>query len=211
MEILSRLFGNEAKAKIMRLFIFNPGAHFTLSDIKARTLLVPAKIRPVVEHLCSMGFLHKRAKLVLHEVKKTSKKRQTVKKDKEIGYTLDQRFPYLKNLDDLMAAASLHTDERLAHRFDGVGRVRLLIASGIFTRQPDGRLDLLLVGDDINDKKLARAISTLETDIGRELVYSCLTVQDFHYRLGMHDRLIRDVIDFPHMILIDKIGFKSGK
>jgi hypothetical protein len=91
------------------------------------------------------------------------------------------------------------------------GKIKLIIASGIFARQNDARLDLLIVGDDINENKLDRIIGSLETDIGRYLTYSSLTMTDFNYRLDLHDRLIRDVIDFDHIVLTDKIGFQRRK
>ena len=69
-------------------------------------------------------------------------------------------------------------------------------------------LDLLIVGDDINENKLASIIKSIETDIGRDLSYSSLTTADFHYRLDLQDRLIRDVIDFDYIVLVDKIGFQ---
>jgi hypothetical protein len=46
----------------------------------------------------------------------------------------------------------------------------------------------------------------MEAERGKELVYAYLETQDFQYRLGMYDKLIRDILDYPHQVLLDKIS-----
>ena len=46
----------------------------------------------------------------------------------------------------------------------------------------------------------------LEAELGREIRYAFFTTPDFRYRLGVYDRLLRDVFDYPHRVLLDKIG-----
>jgi len=58
-------------------------------------------------------------------------------------------------------------------------------------------------------KKLERAIRTLEAELGQELTYATFSTQDFNYRLGVYDRLLRDVIEYPHIALVDKIGISN--
>jgi hypothetical protein len=209
MEILGKLFGSEAKTKIIRLFLFNPEASYNARDVSLRTNVKGRQIGSILMTLLNMGLIRKRT--LSKEVKRNKKGRSVSKKTKESVYFLDQRFPYASVLSDLMAEASVKVDNRLMAKLMPAGKIKLIIASGIFTRQSDARLDLLIAGDDINEDKLARIIGSLETDIGRDLVYSSLTTADFMYRLDLHDRLIRDVIDFNHIILVDKIGFEDRK
>src|ERR1035437_60055 len=209
MEILGKLFGSEAKTKIIRLFLFNPEASYNARDVSLRTNVKGRQIGSILMTLLNMGLIRKRT--LSKEVKRNKKGRSVSKKTKESVYFLDQRFPYASVLSDLMAEASVKVDNRLMAKLMPAGKIKLIIASGIFTRQSDARLDLLIAGDDINEDKLARIIGSLETDIGRDLVYSSLTTVVFMYRLDLHDRLIRDVIDFNHIILVDKIGFEDRK
>ena len=209
MEILGKLFGSEAKTKIIRLFLFNPEASYNARDVSLRTNVKGRQIGSILMTLLNMGLIRKRT--LSKEVKRNKKGRSVSKKTKESVYFLDQRFPYASVLSDLMAEASVKVDNRLMAKLMPAGKIKLIIASGIFTRQSDARLDVLIAGDDINEDKLARIIGSLETDIGRDLVYSSLTTADFMYRLDLHDRLIRDVIDFNHIILVDKIGFEDRK
>jgi hypothetical protein len=63
----------------------------------------------------------------------------------------------------------------------------------------------LIVGDDLNFNRIDLIIKSIEAEVGKEITYSAFETSDFEYRYGMHDRLIRDIVDFPHVTLIDKL------
>ena len=111
----------------------------------------------------------------------------------------------MQALKNLLITVSLHADETLLKKFASVGRIKLFLASGIFIQEWDTRVDLLIVGDDINFTRLETVIKSIEAEIGKEIIYSAFETNDFEYRYGMHDRLIRDIIDFPHTTLVDKL------
>lgn len=89
-----------------------------------------------------------------------------------------------------------------------VGRVKLIVAAGIFIQNWESRVDLLIVGDDLNLNKIESIISIIESEIGKEISYSAFDTQDFEYRLGIHDRLVRDILDYNHVTLIDRLGIE---
>jgi hypothetical protein len=86
------------------------------------------------------------------------------------------------------------------------GTLRLVALSGLFTGILEPKIDLLVVGDNLDERVLTQAIRSLEAELGREIRYAFFTTVDFRYRLGVYDRLLRDVFDYPHRLLIDKIG-----
>ena len=88
------------------------------------------------------------------------------------------------------------------------GAIRLVALSGLFTGVIESKVDLLIVGDRIEDRVIANIVRTLEAELGRELNYASFLTPDFRYRIGVYDRLIRDVFDYPHTLLVDKIGMK---
>lgn len=206
METIGKLFGGEAKAKVIRLFLFNPEAHYKISDVCSRTAITPLQAKSVLAALTKIGLIKSRL-----SVKKTTKRRHRTKKIKEAEFFLAKNFPYIPTLSGLVAEASIKADKRLSAKLMQAGKVKVIIASGIFTRQSDARLDLLIVGDDISEAKLSRIIKSIESDTGRDLTYANLTTADFRYRLGLSDRLIRDVVDFPYIVLLDRIGFQTQK
>jgi predicted transcriptional regulator len=209
MEILGKLFGSEAKVKIIRLFLFNPEALYTIRDVSLRTNVKSNQAATITKTLVKVGLL--RNKSIAKDVKINKKGKFKTRKIKKIAYFLDPKFPYASSLSDVMFGASIKADDRLTKKLTSAGKIKLIIAAGTFVRQNDARLDLLIVGDDIHEDKLAGIIKSIETDIGRDLAYSSLTTADFNYRLDLHDRLVRDVIDFEYIILVDKIGFEARK
>ena len=80
----------------------------------------------------------------------------------------------------------------------------LLLAAGIFINDPKSRLDLLIVGDRLKKGILEKIVKSIEADIGKELSYAVFDNADYVYRLSMYDKLVRDVLDFPHEVIIDK-------
>ena len=56
---------------------------------------------------------------------------------------------------------------------------------------------------------LERLIKTVESELGRELRYVVLETVDFQYRMSIHDKLVRDVFDFPHQMVTDVLGVRK--
>ncbi len=78
--------------------------------------------------------------------------------------------------------------------------------SGFFVGMIEPQVDLLVVGDTIDERVLKTSVHSLEAELGREIRYAAFATTDFRYRLEVYDRLLRDVFDYPHRVLIDKIG-----
>ncbi|MEK7463639.1 MAG: hypothetical protein AAB610_00760 [Patescibacteria group bacterium] len=204
MEILTKLFGNAAKVKLMRLFLFNPDNAYSSSEIAERSKTSSKEVRKELAGLMNVGIVRKKA--IVREIHTKKKKKILVRKVNDTGYFLDQKFPYLQALKNLLITVSLHADDSLVRKFNSVGRIKFFVASGLFIQEWDTRVDLLIAGDDINLNKLDSVIRSIEAEVGKEITYSAFETADFEYRYGIHDRLIRDILDFPHTTLVDKLG-----
>jgi NifB/MoaA-like Fe-S oxidoreductase len=95
-------------------------------------------------------------------------------------------------------------------RIKRIGVVKLVVVSGIFVGEWESRIDLLVVADRAREASLEKYMRILESEIGREIRYTLLTTQEFFYRLNMNDHLLRDVLDYTHRIMFDRldIGLK---
>jgi len=204
MEALTALFGSQAKIKIIRLFLFNQGVPFLVSEITERSKTPSAAVKKELTVLLKADIIRKRQ--VSKEIQVMRRGKPVVKKLRGQGYILNEKFAYLEPLKNLLTVASLHADESLTKRFANVGRMKLFIASGVFIQQWDARVDLLIVGDELNLQRIETAIASIEAEIGKEIAYSAFDTQDFEYRLGIHDRLVRDILDYPHVTLLDRMG-----
>ena len=67
-------------------------------------------------------------------------------------------------------------------------------------------MDLLLVGDSMKETKLDKVLKSIEAEIGKEIVYAVFKTDDFMYRLGMYDRFIRDILEYPHEKAVNKLN-----
>lgn len=204
MEILAKLFGNDTKVKLMRLFLFNQDVGYPLKEIIERTRSKSGDVRKELTGLINVGIVKK--KTISRDIQRKKGKKISIKKIHDVGYQLDQKFPYLQALKNLLIMVSLHADDTLLKKFHNVGRLKFFLASGLFIQEWNTRVDLLIVGDDLNLNKLDNVIKSIEAEVGKEIAYSAFETADFEYRYGMHDRLIRDILDFPHTTLVDKLG-----
>ncbi len=84
--------------------------------------------------------------------------------------------------------------------------MKLVIISGIFIQNPESRIDLLVVGDHLKKGVIDSAIKTIESEIGSEIRYAVFETADFMYRYGLYDKLVRDILDFPHEKISNKLG-----
>lgn len=184
MKSVSHIFGGEAKVKVMRLFVFNREAVFSASTVAERTKEKPSLVRKELLNLSKAGLIRKRAK----------------------GYTLNDTYRFLPAVEHFLMEASPLSEKEIIKRLSRAGSLKLLLTSGVFAHDPEARVDLLVVGDHLKQGSLHAAISALESEIGRELRYAAFETPDFRYRLGIYDKLIRDILDYPHEKLVNKLG-----
>jgi hypothetical protein len=207
MDTLIAIFGSQARVKLLRLFLFNESAIFFAKEIANRAKCGLAVTKRELNILVKADLIKK--KRIAKDVEITRGKKVTIKRVKGAGYALNEKFPYREPLKNLLTVASIQADESLAKKFSGVGKVKLVIAAGVFIQNWDSRVDLLIVGEELNLRRIESIIKTIESEIGKEISYSAFETQDFEYRMGIHDRLVRDILDYPHVTLLDRLGIES--
>ncbi|MCK5285920.1 MAG: hypothetical protein KAJ58_01690 [Candidatus Pacebacteria bacterium] len=205
METLSKLFGNAAKVKIMRLFLSNEDIIFDNADISKRTKVSLVNLRKELKVFENISLIKKR--VFYKEITKKVKGKEVIEKKKTSGWILDTNFSLLAPLKNLLIKGSPVSSKDIIGRLKGGGSLKLIITSGVFIQEPDSRVDILIVGDNINNSYLERAISILESEIGQELKYFILETPDFNYRLGVYDKLLRDILDYSHKKIVNKLDF----
>ncbi|MES3005250.1 MAG: hypothetical protein V4690_04090 [Patescibacteria group bacterium] len=190
METLSKLFGSENKVKMMRLFLFNPEKVFGAVEVADRIKAEPSKIRKELVNLEKMNLIKRKAGRV--------KGGQ--------GFVLDSQFVYMEQLANfLINIEPLHPKE-IINKVSKLGSVKLIVIAGVFIQETESRVDMLVVGDGVKKSALENVIKLLESEIGKELKYAQFTTEEFKYRLSMCDKLTRDILDYPHRKVLNKLG-----
>lgn len=190
----------------MRLFMFNPDRTFDLSTLAQRTAATSSAIRRELRQLEEAGLVHAKAVKIFPKAPKKGRRKIVPRTVYQFG--LDPDFVYLHELSQLLINTKLVQHSDVTKLLQKVGKIKLLILAGVFIQQPESRLDVLIVGDNIKQRALETAIRKLEAEVGKELIYTSFETNDFLYRLSMYDKLIRDVLDFPHEKLVQRIAIR---
>ena len=189
----------------MRLFLCNEEEIYDKSEIVKRTKVNSQTITKELNLLEKVGFLRKKSFFKNGKVLKNGK---LGKKKRVQGYLIDEKFKYLIPIKNLLCNSTPMKNRQISDRFSGVGRLKAIVVAGVFIQDSSSRLDILIAGDNLSNTKLRNAVENIESEIGRELRYAVFDTVDLKYRLGVCDRLIRDVFDYPHEIVLDKIGLE---
>ena len=233
MDILEKIFGSQAKVKIMRLFLFNPNAPFDLEQVIERTKTTPQAARLNIRVLRDSSLIKPRTfvrevrvekktkvpkpgkagkggkagkKLKAKDTKTGNANKSILVKKRVSGWILNETFSYLVALQSFLVQASPLQDQLIARKLSRTGKIKLLIISGVFIQDKDSRVDILVVGDELRRGAIDSAIRDMEAELGKDLTYSVFETTDFNYRLGMYDKLIRDILDYPHKKLINRLA-----
>lgn len=215
-EVLDKLFESRSKTRLLRLFMRNVATNFTFGEITKMTQVKSPAARNVLNKLLKIGVVKKRIVLVTTESKIIPKKSDSrkkpnskvrVKKKKLPVYSANQSFWLFYELKDLVTKASVASKKKLLRKIKGLGNIKLAIISGIFINNNDkSRTDLLIVGDNIKKGRLENFLAETESELGRHVQYTIMDTEEFKYRINMYDRFLRDILEFPHEKLVNRIN-----
>ena len=170
------------------------------------------KIRNKIKQLKRQRLLKKKRKSFKRTQPNKSRKRP-IKPKKKINfksvsrYGLNPNFIFFDELRNLVLKSSPSSRSKMVKRIISLGRVKLAVVSGIFLNlEIPAAADLLVVGEDIDRRRLRSFLRDLESEVGTEVAFSLMDREEFEYRRRMFDRFLRVLLEGPHEVLIDKIG-----
>lgn len=184
---LEKLFESSAKVRVLRLFVRNPEETFSFPDIVKRSQVKRETTRKELGKLITVGLVKKK-----------------VVKNNRI-YFANSEFRLLPELQDLIIKDAVAPRKELLAKAKHLGKVKLLVLSGIFINSDQSRTDMLIIGDNIKRSKLERFLVDIESELGRPLRYTVMDSDEFKYRTNMYDRFLRDIFEYPHEKLINKV------
>lgn len=184
---LDALFDSPVRVRLLKLFLFNPERNF---DAKT-----------------AAGILNIATGLITKHLKKLSQTRFIVSKkiDGKQIFKTNKNFIFYEELRELIAKASPASKEKMLKCLKSLGKIKLAVLAGIFLNLDNSHADLLIVGDKIKSSKFDRFLKELEAEVGKEINCALMTSKEFYYRYNMYDRFVRDILDFKHEKLINKL------
>ncbi|MEK7148339.1 MAG: hypothetical protein AAB770_00275 [Patescibacteria group bacterium] len=204
MDTLGKLFGSQARVKILRLFILNPLEVYDVAMVAEKSKVSVSETRRELTLIKSSGILVNKS--FFKEIISKRSKNSKPKKKRVVGFQLKTTFPLLSAIKNLVVLGTPLNRDEIARRLKNVGKIKFLAISGIFIDEPEARVDVLIVGDGLKKRSIENVLRTIEAEIGKELSYGALETPEFLYRVSVYDKFVRDVLDFRHDRIIDKLG-----
>lgn len=191
-EILEILFGSKEKARLLRFFLQNPEGSFEFSDIVKRNMLKGQKVKNELFTLKNIRFVTKKSK------------------GGKNFYQLNQNFNFYPELKNLIAKSNVYPQCQSLGKIGKIGNIKLAVISGVFISYEKSKADMIIVGDAVSKARLKNLMESLEAEIGKEINFVLMTMEEFKYRLNMLDKFVLEFLEGPHEEIINKItGLKQ--
>ena len=198
MDILEKIFGSGNRVRIMRVFLLENNSQFEKEEIARKSKVSLKNFLKEINLLTKIGFLKKK--------KIKIRKDESKRKYSAVVWSLNSAFKYVDEFKNLLTSSESLRKEELLKKINKAGKIKLVITAGIFMDNSESSADLLIVGDGINRKLINDIVKKIESDIGRELRYGVLDTEDYRYRITVFDKFVRDILDFPHNKILDKLN-----
>jgi hypothetical protein len=187
-EILESLFGSRERARLLRFFLQNPEPIFSFSEIVKKNMINPGKAKNELANLVKIKFALKRTK------------------GGKTFYQLNQEFNFYPELKNLIAKSNVYPQCQSLAKVGKIGNIKLAVISGVFINYAKSKADMIIVGDAVSKAKLKNLMGSLEAEIGREINFVLMTMDEFKYRLNMLDKFVLEFLEGPHEEVINKIS-----
>ena len=145
---LSILFGSTARVKLLRFFLFNPSKEFTFDDISKRARLVRRTARTEISALEKAGVIVRRTMYVPIDGK--------TKKMKVLGFALNKDFQELQALQTFLYETAPIDGKNLLAHLRKAGIIDFLVVAGVFVREFEQPLDVLIAMKKISQSWLEK-------------------------------------------------------
>jgi hypothetical protein len=198
--MIEQLFGSKTRVKLLQLFYSNPNRAFYVREITRKIDEQINSVRRELANLLSIGII----------ASDTTNNR--------LYYEVDQQYEFYDPLRAIFGGEGQAVSAKPAKavevsaaspaerdKFKSLGNLEIVLYTGQFTRDESSGIDALIVGD-INQHALQKFISDLETQEGKDIRYTVMEPNEFHYRRQIKDRFISTVLTSKKQVLVDKNG-----
>lgn len=190
---LTYLFGHN-KLKLLKFFFYNPHQYIAFRELARRTKIT-----------------HKKLEEELKEAKKYDVVLEK-QEDDTFYYALNRDLSIFESLEHIIFELGDPFFQEMAQKVERVGDVKAVLLQGVFIERAEDRIDLCLIADDVDKKKLSAFIRTVEAEIGTELRYTVMSSDEFVYRRNMFDKFVWDLIENGQKrVLFDRIGIHQER
>lgn len=184
---ISFLFKSPLRAKLVAYFVRQPNEWGKAADVASVVGTTKESVARELAQLLRFGILLSR------------------KQGKVTSYRINELDDLFIPLSQFVGVVTNPTDKEIISSFKGIRGVVLIVAAGLLATETKSPLELLIVTKNADDKKIDKAVRKLETYAAVPLRYTILDEEEYHDRRQAYDRLLRDVFEYGHRIVLDKL------
>jgi hypothetical protein len=199
--MLEKLFGSNARVKILKLFLLNPAAKFYIRQLSRDLKLQLNSVRRELENLEKFGILTSDMK---NEEEGKNEKEAAGGQEKKY-FRANPDFVLFDEIKALIVKAQILYEKDFLGKLNSIGKVKLLVLSGLFVNNQNSLIDILIVGK-INKPKLIKLIRELEVELGKEINFTVFDYHEFKYRRDITDIFLYGILDGKKLVVIDEVG-----
>jgi hypothetical protein len=187
----------------LQLFYSNPNRSFYVREITRKIDEQINSVRRELANLLNVGLI----------TSDTS--------NNKVYYEVNQKYEFYPPLEEIFGAGTSRARKatKAAKAIElplqdesadlkALGNVEVAALMGQFTRDESTGIDVLIVGN-VNQNALAKYVTELERQEGKDLRYTVFSLDDFTYRLQIKDRFMDTVRRSKKQVLLDKPGLLS--
>lgn len=183
--MLAKLFGSEARVKVISLFMLNVSNEYYLREIAQKTGLAVRSVQRVVGNLVEIQILERESR------------------GNSVYFRLNNKNLILEDLKAIflktVGLGDLLRDVLSQQQNIEVAFIYGSVAKGEETAESD--IDLALIGS-ISPKDSSAVLSELEDNVGREINATVFTSEEWGARLGSGDHFVTTLFREPKIMLI---------
>lgn len=188
--LLSDIIDSKHPADMLAFFLVAPLRSFTARELGVRLHTTTPKANAAASLLERNRYL------------------KAFTKNKTKFYLLNMRHPHVESLRVKCLAEQGGWTDELFVSLRKLGQLSGIFLSGLFVGRPELPVDILMVGK-VSGSKLEDFLVAAQKLTNSELNYSIMSREEFEIRRDTFDRFIKDIFDYPHVILLDRSTKKT--
>ncbi len=197
--MLEHLFGSRTRVKLLTLFLRHQDEKLFVREITRRVGTQINAVRRELSNLLRLGLIKE---VVVEGESDEGHKRPGLKRK---YYMVDRSFLLLSEISALVVKAQVLLEQQLDQEILKMGDVRYLALLGAFLGNTQGPVDVFVVGS-VDQEEMKALMAETEKELGFEINFSVMTLEEFHYRKDITDRFLYAILESPKNVVVDRLN-----
>lgn len=180
---LSKLFATPLRIKLIKFFALQPEAHFISHKVASAIGVTRSSVQQELRALVRLRII------------------KTTKVAGSTQYLWNPEYEGALGIQNFIIDATTPSDTVVLKAFKPLSPY-LVVVAGALADETRGVIDLLVVTKRVQDPRIAKVVKKLEVITAVPIRYAVLEVGEYLARREGFDRMLRDIFDFRHKVIV---------